>query len=119
MDERKEPYRELRNISNDITTSCLQDDAEKIYNKMTDIDRQWRDILNRLNKIKKNVDENYRNSKKFFTSYDELITFMTEAEKQLQAEGAIGADPAVLKHQLKKHKVMRVCEEVHNVSRAF
>ena len=72
---------------------------------MADIDKQWREILNRLNKVKKNVDDNYRASKKFFGSYDELITFLTEAEKQLEAEGSIGADPAVLKQQLKKHKV--------------
>jgi hypothetical protein len=72
---------------------------------MADIDKQWREILNRLNKVKKNVDDNYRASKKFFGSYDELVTFMTEAEKQLESEDSIGADPAALKHQLKKHKV--------------
>ncbi len=72
---------------------------------MADIDKQWREILNRLNKVKKNVEDNYRASKKFFGSYDELITFMIEAEKQLEAEDSIGADPAVLKQLLKKHKV--------------
>lgn len=72
---------------------------------MADIEKQWREILNRLGKVKKIVDDNYRASKKFFGSYDELIAFMTEAETQLQAEDSIGADPAVLKHQLKKHKV--------------
>ena len=72
---------------------------------MADIDKQWRDLLNRLNVVKKNIDDNYRASKKFFGSYDELIAFMTDAENQLQAEDSIGADPAVLKHQLKKHKV--------------
>jgi hypothetical protein len=73
---------------------------------MADIDKQWREILNRLHTVKKNVEDNYRASKKFFGSYDELITFITEAEKQLEAEGSIGADPAVLKHLLKKHKVI-------------
>ena len=72
---------------------------------MADIDKQWREILNRLNKVKKHIEDNYRASKKFFASYDELITFMTEAENQLKAEDSIGADPAVLKLQLKKHKV--------------
>lgn len=84
-----------------------------IYNSMADIDKQWRDILNRLNKVKKNVEDNYRASKKFFGSYDELITFMTEAEKQLEAEGSIGADPALLKQQLKKHKVSLIWIALH------
>lgn len=105
VEDRKEPYRELRCLSNDITGSCLQSDAAIIYNNMADIDKQWRAILNHLNRVKKNIDDNYRASKKFFGSYDELITFMTEAEKQLEAEESIGADPAVLKLQLKKHKV--------------
>lgn len=97
-------------LSNDITGSCLQDDAVYIYNNMADIDKQWREILNRLNKVKKHIEDNYRASKKFFGSYDELITFMTEAEQQLKAEDNIGADPAVLKLQLKKHKVCSTIE---------
>lgn len=72
---------------------------------MADIDKQWRAILNHLNRVKKSIDDNYRASKKFFGSYDELIMFMTEAEKQLEGEESIGADPAVLKQLLKKHKV--------------
>ena len=106
VDERKEPYRELRSMTNEITTYCLQDDAAKIYDNMEDIDKKWRELLKKLNKIKKKVEENYRNSKKFFASHEELMAFMVEAEKQLQTEEAIGADPAVLKLQLKKHKVI-------------
>lgn len=105
VEERKEPYRELRTLSNDITGSCLQSDAVNIYSNMADIDKQWRAILNHLNRVKKSIDDNYRASKKFFGSYDELITFMTDAEKQLEGEESIGADPAVLKQLLKKHKV--------------
>ena len=105
MDERKEPYRELRNVSNDVTSACLQDDTETIYGIVDVIDKQWREILNRLNKLNEEIEENYRYSEKFFSSHEELMAFMIEAEKQLQTEDAIGADPAMLKHQLKKQKV--------------
>lgn len=106
VDERKEPYRELRGLSYSITSSCIQDDAVKIFDDMADLDRQWRELLNRLNHTKKNVDDNHRASKKFFGSYDDMITFMNEADKQLKSEENIGADPVVLKLQLKKHKVI-------------
>lgn len=91
-----------------ITDVCLQDDVAYIEVTVSDLEARWKELNGLSSGRKKNLDENYRLSQKFFKGAEDLMKVLDEAEENLKNEEPIGVDPAHLRAQLKKHKVCRL-----------
>lgn len=88
-----------------ITDVCLQDDVAYIDVTVSELEARWKELLGLSSGRKKDLDENYKLSQKFFKGAEDLLKMLDEAEQSLKDEEAIGVDPAHLRAQLKKHKV--------------
>ena len=84
---------------------CLQEDVTYIDDTIRDLDARWKELTGLSSGRKKDLDENYKLSHKFFKGTEELLNMLDEAERSLKDEEPIGVDPAHLRSQLKKHKV--------------
>ena len=84
---------------------CLQEDVTYIDDTIRDLDARWKELTGLSSGRKKDLDENYKLSHKFFKGAEELLNMLDEAERSLKDEEPIGVDPAHLRSQLKKHKV--------------
>ena len=91
-----------------ITDVCLQDDVAYIEVTVSDLEARWKELNGLSSGRKKNLDENYKLSQKFFKGAEDLMKMLDEAEENLKNEEPIGVDPAHLRAQLKKHKVCRL-----------
>ena len=91
-----------------ITDVCLQDDVAYIEVTVSDLELRWKELNGLSSGRKKNLDENYKLSQKFFKGAEDLMKMLDEAEQNLKNEEPIGVDPAHLRAQLKKHKVCRL-----------
>ena len=76
-----------------------------IDDTIRDLDARWKELTGLSSGKKKDLDENYKLSHKFFKGAEELLNMLDEAERSLKDEEPIGVDPAHLRSQLKKHKV--------------
>lgn len=76
-----------------------------IDDTIRDLDARWKELTGLSSGRKKDLDENYKLSHKFFKGAEELLNMLDEAERSLKDEEPIGVDPAHLRSQLKKHKV--------------
>ena len=70
-----------------------------------ELEGRWKELLVLSSVRKKDLDENYKLSLKFFKGAEDLLKMLDEAEQNLKNEEPIGVDPAHLRTQLKKHKV--------------
>lgn len=95
----------MKYLSFKITDVCIQEDAVSIEATVTKLEKRWKEVLGQCSARKKQLDENYKLSQKFFKGVDDLLKMLDESEQSLKSEEPIGVDPAHLRVQLKKHKV--------------
>ena len=105
IDAHRDPFKQLKVLAFKITDVCIQEDVTYIDNTIRDLDARWKELTDLSSGRRKDLDENYKLSQKFFRGAEELLKMLDEAEKSLKDEEAIGVDPAHLRTQLKKHKV--------------
>ena len=96
-------------MSYKITDVCLQDDVVYIELTIGELEARWKELQGLSSGRKKELDENYKLSLKFFKGAEELLKMLDEAEQNLKNEEPIGVDPGHLRAQLKKHKVRQFC----------
>lgn len=96
-------------MSYKITDICLQDDVVYIERTIGELEVRWKELQGLSSGRKKELDENFKLSQKFFKGAEELLKMLDEAEQNLKNEEPIGADPGHLRAQLKKHKVRQFC----------
>lgn len=95
----------MKILSYKITDVCLQDDVAYIEVTVSELEARWKELLGLSSGRRKDLDENYKLSQKFFKGAEDLLKMLEEAEQSLKNEEPIGVDPAHLRAQLKKHKV--------------
>ena len=83
----------------------MQEDVAYIEVTVSELEARWKELLGLSSARRKDLDENYKLSQKFFKGAEELMKVLDEAEQGLKDEEPIGVDPAHLRAQLKKHKV--------------
>lgn len=83
----------------------MQEDVAYIDVTVSELEARWKELLGLSSARRKDLDENYKLSQKFFKGAEELMKMLDEAEQGLKDEEPIGVDPAHLRAQLKKHKV--------------
>lgn len=105
IDAHREPFKQLKILAYKITDVCMQEDVAYIDVTVTELEARWKELLGLSSGRKKDLDENYKLSQKFFKGAEELLKMLDEAEQALKDEEPIGVDPAHLRAQLKKHKV--------------
>ena len=105
IDAHREPFKQMKVLAWKITDVCLQDDVAYIEVTVSELEARWKELLGLSSGRKKDLDENYKLSQKFFKGAEELLKTLDEAEKSLKDEEPIGVDPTHLRAQLKKHKV--------------
>lgn len=105
IDAHREPFKQLKVLAFKITDVCLQEDVTYIDETISGLESRWKELLGLSSGRRKDLDENYRLSHKFFKGAEELLKMLDEAEQSLKDEEPIGVDPAHLRAQLKKHKV--------------
>ena len=105
IDAHRDPFKQLKVLAFKITDVCLQEDVTYIDDTIRDLDARWKELTGLSSGRKKDLDENYKLSHKFFKGAEELLNMLDEAERSLKDEEPIGVDPAHLRSQLKKHKV--------------
>ena len=105
IDAHREPFRQLKILSYKITDVCMQEDVAYIEVTVSELEARWKELLGLSSARRKDLDENYKLSQKFFKGAEELMKVLDEAEQGLKDEEPIGVDPAHLRAQLKKHKV--------------
>ena len=105
IDTHREPFKQLKILSYKITDVCMQEDVAYIDVTVTELEARWKELLDLSLGRRKDLDENYKLSQKFFKGAEELMKMLDEAEQGLKDEEPIGVDPAHLRAQLKKHKV--------------
>lgn len=105
IDGHREPFRQLKILAYKITDVCMQEDVAYIDVTVAELEARWKELLGLSSARKKDLDENYKLSQKFFKGAEELMKMLDEAEQGLKDEEPIGVDPAHLRAQLKKHKV--------------
>lgn len=105
IDSHREPFKQLKVLAYKITDVCLQDDVSYIDAIVNELETRWKELLGLSSGRKKDLDENYKLSQRFFKGAEDLLKILDESEMSLKDEEAIGVDPAHLRAQLKKHKV--------------
>ena len=105
IDSHREPFKQLKVLAYKITDVCLQDDVSYIDAIVNELEARWKELLGLSSGRKKDLDENYKLSQRFFKGAEDLLKVLDESERSLKDEEAIGVDPAHLRAQLKKHKV--------------
>ena len=105
IDAHRDLFKQLKVLAFKITDVCLQEDVTYIDDTIRDLDARWKELTGLSSGRKKDLDENYKLSHKFFKGAEELLNMLDEAERSLKDEEPIGVDPAHLRSQLKKHKV--------------
>lgn len=105
IDAHREPFKQLKILSYKITDVCMQEDVAYIEVTVSELEDRWKELLGLSSARRKDLDENYKLSQKFFKGAEELLKMLDEAEQGLKDEEPIGVDPAHLRAQLKKHKV--------------
>ena len=114
IDAHREPFKQMKILAYKITDVCLQDDVAYIDVTVSELEARWKEVLGLSSGRKKDLDENYKLSQKFFNGAEDLLKMLDEAEKSLRDEEPIGVDPAHLRAQLKKHKVCLFIRVVFN-----
>ncbi|CAH3155672.1 unnamed protein product, partial [Pocillopora meandrina] len=104
IDAHRDPFKQLKVLAFKITDVCLQEDVTYIDDTIRDLDARWKELTGLSSGRKKDLDENYKLSHKFFKGAEELLNMLDAAERSLKDEEPIGVDPAHLRSQLKKHK---------------
>ena len=87
---------------------CLQDDVVHIQDTTAALETRWKELLAFFSARKREIDENYKMSYKFFKGMDDLMKMLNEAAQNLKDDEPIGVDPTHLRIQLKKHKVQTI-----------
>lgn len=105
IDSHREPFKQLKVLAYKITDVCLQDDVSYIDATVNELEARWKELLDLSSGRKKDLDENYKLSQRFFKGAEDLMKMLDESERSLKDEEAIGVDPGHLRAQLKKHKV--------------
>ena len=95
----------MKNLSYKITHVCIEEDGRIIGDAVTVLESRWKEVLGQCSGRKKQLDENFKLSQKFYNGAEELLKMLDESEQSLKSEEPIGVDPAHLRAQLKKHKV--------------
>ncbi|RWS15093.1 microtubule-actin cross-linking factor 1-like isoform X28, partial [Dinothrombium tinctorium] len=79
-------------------------DVILIKNLLISVQHRWERLVSKTAERSRQLDHGYKEAKEFHDSWSDLMSWLTEAEKQLEAIQSIGNEPSRIKQYLSKHK---------------
>ena len=95
----------MRDTGHKITERCSSEEVVFVNEEIEKIDTRWKELTSAAKKRKQAIEENYEMSLMFFEGAEKLKESFDDVTVRIKADQSIGKDKAMVREQIKKHKV--------------
>ena len=105
IEQHRVSFKEMRETGHRITEKCVSDEVVFINEEIEKIETSWKELTSTAKKRKQAIEEHYEMSSMFFEGAEKLKESFDDVTVRIKADQSIGKDKAMVRAQIKKHKV--------------
>ncbi len=106
VEQHRGAYAEIKEVGQKITEACIPEEVSMVNQELDSIGTRWKDLNVTGKKRKRSIEDNYDMSSQFFAGADRLKESFAEVKGRIESDQTIGKDKAMVRAQIKKHKVI-------------
>lgn len=96
-------------------------DVILIRNLLSSVQHRWEKIVSRSAERTRHLERGFKEAKQYHDMWKELLDWLVDTEKVIDADTAVGTDPVKIKAQLAKHRVSNahLVTQIQNTVKSF
>ena len=95
----------MRDTGHEITEKCSSEEIAFVNEEIEKVEVRWKELTSNAKKRKQAIEENYEMSSMFFEGAEKLKESFDDVSLRIKSDQSIGKDKAMVREQIKKHKV--------------